>query len=358
MRAAVRPEDDRLEAYDFELPADSIAQQPLPQRSSSRMLVIDRATGATHHRTIADLPSVLAPGDLLVVNDTRVLPARLFARRATGGQAQLLAIEPIGHGAWACMVKPSARIKPGAVLTLRSRARHLEDGPRIIIGARRDDGTRVVMGHEERFDALLQDWGEMPLPPYIARNEAPDPADSARYQTVFADEAGAVAAPTAGLHFDESLLSALAERGVRQARVTLHVGAGTFAPVRTDHLGEHPMHSEVYRVPPATAAAVEATLEAGGRIVCVGTTSLRSLESWHRAGRPTDGEWRSTDLFLRPGHPPELPVSLLTNFHLPRSTLLMLVASLLGRERTLSLYADAAARGYRFYSYGDCSLLL
>jgi len=349
--------DDRLDAYDFDLPPGSIAQRPLPGRSESRMLVVERGGGTARHRHIRDLPSLLQPGDLLVANDTRVRPARLFAQRATGGRAELLALEPLEDGSWACMVRPSARIKPGSVLTLRARGRD-ELGPRIIVGERGADGTRFVRGATAPLASLLDDWGELPLPPYIAREAGLEVEDAERYQTVFARVPGAVAAPTAGLHFDAPLREALALRGVREATVTLHVGAGTFAPVRTDDLSEHPMHREAYEVPVATARAVVETLDRGGRVVAVGTTSLRSLESWHRAGRPLDGALRSTDLFLRPGHPAELDVSLLTNFHLPRSTLLMLVASMLGRERTLSIYADAAARGYRFYSYGDCSLLL
>lgn len=349
--------DDRLDAYDFDLPAGSIAQRPLSERSDSRMLVVDRAVGDPRHLGIRDLPDQLQPGDLLVANDTRVLPARLFATRATGGKAELLAVEPLEDGAWACMVRPSARIAPGAVLTLRSRARD-EIGPTIVVGERREDGTRTVRGVRGPLAEALDGWGEMPLPPYIARQTGPAAEDRERYQTVFARVLGAVAAPTAGLHFDDALRDRLARRGVREATVTLHVGAGTFAPVRAADLAAHPMHRESYQVPVATALAVDETLAAGGRVVAVGTTSLRSLESWHRAGRPRDGAWRSTDLFLRPGHPPLLDAALLTNFHLPRSTLLMLVASLLGRERTLSIYADAAARGYRFYSYGDCSLLL
>jgi len=357
VRAAVRPPDDLLASYDFELPDSSIAQAPLAERSASRMLVVGRDGGAADDRSVTDLPSLLAPGDLLVVNDTRVLPARLFARRVTGGRAELLAVEALEDGSWACMVRPSARIKPGALLHLTSRTR-AGSGPAIVVGDRRSDGTRIVRGVDVALAELLEEWGEMPLPPYIRRADAPDPADRARYQTVFARAPGAVAAPTAGLHFDDLLRAALRARGVREATVTLHVGAGTFAPVRCDDLADHPMHAETYAVPAATAAAVIETLEAGRRVVAVGTTSLRSLESWHRAGRPTDGAWRSTRLFLRPGHPPQLPAALLTNFHLPRSTLLMLVASILGRARTLSLYADAIRRGYRFYSYGDCSLLL
>ena len=353
----MRPSDDRLASYDFALPSSAIAQEPPAARSGGRMLVLDRETDTTRDLLVADLPSVLNAGDLLVVNDTRVVPARLHARRATGGRVELLATAALDDGAWACMVRNSARIQPGSELTVRRRGDEAS-GPTLIVGERRADGTRSVRCPDGPLADVLQVWGEMPLPPYIGRADGPRAADRARYQTVFATTAGAVAAPTAGLHFDADLRAGLATRGVVEALVTLHVGAGTFAPVRVDDLAAHPMHAETYRVPPETARAVERALAAGRRVVAVGTTSLRSLESWHRAGRPVDGAWRSTRLFLRPGHPAELEVALLTNFHLPRSTLLMLVASFLGRERTLSVYSDAAARGYRFYSYGDCSLLL
>lgn len=349
--AASLPADALVASYGFDLPPGQIAQRPADRRDGARLLIAEGAVDAT----ILDLPGLLAPGDLLVVNDTRVLPAKLDAVKATGGRVQLLLLHPLDGGAWEALVKPSAKLRPGTTVRLRRRG-EAGEGPRLVIGADLG-GTRRIEPLDEPLDeALLEAWGEMPLPPYIER-EAPDPEDRERYQCVFADAPGAMAAPTAGLHFSEPLLAALAARGVELARVTLHVGAGTFGPVRSTTLAGHPMHAERYRVPPGTADAVAAVEARGGRLVAVGTTACRSLESWHRAGRPSDGAWRSTELFLHPGNPPQLPLGLLTNFHLPGSTLLMLVAAFLGRERALALYDTAVQRGYRFYSYGDALLI-
>lgn len=347
--------DAVIDGYDFALPERLIAQEPAPVRTGSRLLVVPK-TGPHRHLRFADLPSLLEDGDLLLVNDTRVLPARLTARRRTGGQVRLLALGPLPEGGWRCLVKPSAKVKPGEVLTLQRRGSG-EPGPPIRVDEVLD-GARRVSGVSEPLAALLGPWGEMPLPPYIDRSEGPRAEDRERYQTVYAAEDGAVAAPTAGLHFDGPLLDTLAAKGVRAAAVTLHVGAGTFAPVRVRALDDLEMHAEQYRVSPETARAIAAVEDDGGRIVCVGTTSARALESWHRAGRPVDGAWRTTRLFLRPGDPPQATFSLITNFHLPRSTLLVLVSSLLGRERTLDLYREAVEHDYRFFSYGDASLLL
>lgn len=350
-----RSPDLLLSSYDFALPASSIAQVPAERRDGSRLLVA-RRDGAGHEgRAFTDLTSLLSPGDLLVVNDTKVLPARLTARRDTGGAVRLLALAPQADG-WRCMVKPSAKVKPGESITLVDRATD-EAGPRIVVGEVLDGGARLVRAEDGDLPSLMERWGEMPLPPYIER-AAPDAADRERYQTLFAAHEGAVAAPTAGLHFTPDILAALAARDISHACVTLHVGAGTFAPVRVEELDRHAMHTEPYAVPPATAEAIAATEARGGRIVCVGTTSARSLESWHRAGRPTDGALRPTDLFLHPGDPPTLDFALLTNFHLPKSTLVVLVASILGRERTLALYRHAVDAGYRFFSYGDACLFL
>ncbi len=352
-----RSPDLLLSSYDFELPPDLIAQVPAARREDSRLLVAPIHGGGVAHRRFVDLPFLLSPGDLLVVNDTRVLAARLTAVRPSGGRVRLLALEARADGAWRCLVKPSARIPEGELLTLVRRSDGTE-GPRVVVGPRTEDGARLVAAEGDDLAALMPLWGEMPLPPYIRRDEGPQGGDAARYQTVFAAHDGAVAAPTAGLHFSAPVLETLQDRGVGIAPVTLHVGAGTFAPVREEELVDHAMHSERYSVPGATAEQVIATLGRGSRVVCVGTTSARSLESWHRAGRPADGAFRETSLFLRPGDPPELTFSLLTNFHLPRSTLLVLVASLLGRTRALSLYAQAVAERYRFFSYGDACLFL
>jgi len=346
------PDPDLLaSSYHFELPPESIAQHPVP-RGTSRLRVVGPELDA--HRTVGDLPQLLDPGDLLVVNDTKVRPAKLTARRPTGGAVHLLLLRPLPDGRWAALVKPSKKLREGARVRLQRRGTD-ELGPELQIDGVLPGGQRAVAGDD--LAAAAEAWGEMPLPPYIQR-DAPDPADRERYQTRFARHEGAAAAPTAGLHFSDSLLQELDDRGVHRVSVTLHVGLGTFQPMRSEQLLDHPMHEEVYRVPSETAAAVAACEARGGRIVCVGTTSLRALESWHRADRPTDGMTRSTRLFLHPGDGPRLRCALMTNFHLPGSTLLVLVASILGRPATQDLYAAAIADGYRFYSYGDALLLL
>ncbi len=348
------PHDERVSSYAFDLPPSAIAQEPPPERHGARLMVVGEGVS---HRGVADLPDLLAPGDLLVVNDTRVLPVRLFARKASGGAVELLLLEPLPDGAWRALVRPSAKVRPGTEVALERRG-GATGGPTLVVGGAAGEGARSVAAADGPLDeALLSAWGELPLPPYIER-PAPDPRDRERYQTVFAAHPGAVAAPTAGLHFSPPLLTRVHARGIRIAPVTLHVGSGTFRPVRAATLAGHAMHAEAWRVPPETAAAVADAEARGSRVVAVGTTSCRTLEAWHRAGRPVDGAWRRTDLFLHPGAPPTLPLSLLTNFHLPGSTLLMLVASLLGRERTLALYSDALEEGYRFFSYGDAMLIL
>ncbi|MCO4770901.1 MAG: tRNA preQ1(34) S-adenosylmethionine ribosyltransferase-isomerase QueA [Deltaproteobacteria bacterium] len=349
--------DSLLSSYDFALPREAIAQYPSDARGGSRLLVASQGGGPAQDCVFTDLPTFLEAGDLVLLNDTRVLAARLTARRTTGGAVRLLALEPTGDGAWRCLVKPSAKVKVGETVQVERRGTG-EVGPSLEVGERAEGGARLVRCPGQSMAEVMEVWGEMPLPPYIERAEGPEATDRLRYQTVFAAHDGAVAAPTAGLHFDERSLEALRAKGVEIAYVTLHVGAGTFAPVREDELTAHEMHGEHYRVAPATAEAITAAEQRSARIVCVGTTSARSLESWHRAGRPTDGAMRSTHLFLRPGDGPQISFSLLTNFHLPKSTLVVLVASLLGRERTLSLYEHALASGYRFYSYGDACLFL
>ncbi len=352
-----RSSDLLLSSYDFNLPDRLIAQVPVAERTGSRLLVAKKKAGPLGDHTFTDLPGFLRSGDLLVMNDTRVLPARLTGRRSTGGIVRLLALSPEGDGAWRCLVKPSAKVKVGEVITLERRGAG-ESGPSLIVGERKEDGARLVQSEGAPFAELMEAWGEMPLPPYITREAGPEADDRRRYQTVYAAHEGAVAAPTAGLHFDELMLDHLRGLGIHLARVTLHVGAGTFAPMRVDELDQHVMHAERYSVPPETASAITTAEAEGARIVCVGTTSLRSVESWHRAGRPQDGAFRSTRLFLRPGDGPQMDTSLLTNFHLPKSTLIVLVSALLGRERALSVYRHAVSRDYRFFSYGDACLFL
>jgi S-adenosylmethionine:tRNA ribosyltransferase-isomerase len=332
--------------FHYELPPELIAQAPLPERSASRLLVVP-STGAFADRGIRDLPELLHPGDLLVFNDTRVIPARLFGQKATGGRVEIL-IERLLSG-------DEARAQLGV-------SKPPKAGSRIALDA---GGEAEVLGRDGAFYHLrfhvsegLPEWlehaGRLPLPPYIQR--APDAADASRYQTVFARESGAVAAPTAGLHFDEALLDALRARGVEFGHVTLHVGAGTFQPVRVDDIAQHRMHSEWFSVSPALVEQVRATRARGGRVVAVGTTVVRALESALREGelQPFAGE---TAIFIYPGYRIRSVDALLTNFHLPESTLLMLVSAFAGRERILAAYAHAVRERYRFFSYGDAMLL-
>lgn len=346
--------DDLVESYSFDLDPSRIAQHPPELRDGGRLLVVDGRGGEPQDRRFTDLPDLLQPGDLLVVNDARVVPARMTARKATGGVVRILLLEPLEEGHWSALVKPSARLAPGTAVTLEHRGTG-ESGPSITIGEELPGGRRRIIGLPA--DALER-FGEMPLPPYIDRGDGPLEQDRARYQTVYAAASGAVAAPTAGLHFTPALLERLRRSGVQIASVTLQVGLGTFLPVRADHIADVRLHAERWEVPPATAAAVVDCEQRGGRLVAVGTTSCRTLESWHRAGRPTDGVPRSTELFLHPGDPPSLAMSLLTNLHLPGSSLVMLVAAFVGRRRILELYGRAADLGYRFYSYGDATLFL
>jgi len=303
----------------------------------------------TRHVRFESLANHLRAGDLLVVNDTRVIPARIRARRATGASVEVLLLHPLADSQWAAAVRPSARIRVGEdVWPLRG------EGP-LRIGERLDDGHRIV---ELPPGSDLGAIGELPLPPYIRRPHGVGQDDRERYQTVYAEHDGAVAAPTAGLHFTEAVLQSARDRGIGVAALTLHVGVGTFEPIRCDRLDEHAMHGERYRVAESTAAAIEQTRRAGGRIVAVGTTVVRTLETWDREGRPADGRWRESQLFIRPGHAFTAIDAMLTNFHLPRSTLLALVSAWVGRERVLRLYEEALEAGYRFYSYGDAMLLL
>ncbi len=348
--AASPPAADPLAPYDYDLPPDRIARAPAERREAARLLVLGGSGLAD--RRVVDLPDLLEPGDLLLANDTRVMRARLRARRATGGRVELLLLEP-GEGSRArAMARPGRRLKAGEVLDVLGEA-----GPagRARLEARHPDGTWTV-ACDPLPTELMARAGHVPLPPYIDR---PDGAlDRERYQTVFAGPLGAVAAPTAGLHLGRELLDALARRGVGFATVTLHVGPGTFRNLRPEDLARGVLHEEPYTVPPATAEAIAATRRRGGRVVAVGTTSTRTLES---AAAP-DGTVRAgsgrTGLFIRPGHRFRVVDALLTNFHLPRSSLLMLVAAFAGRERVLAAYRHAVARGYRFYSYGDAMLLL
>jgi S-adenosylmethionine:tRNA ribosyltransferase-isomerase len=330
--------------FDYDLPDELIAQQA-EERGRSRLLVVD-AESAERHRRIDELPRLLRRGDLVVVNNTRVMPARLFARRPTGGRVEVLLVERTGPLDWTVLVKPGRRARPGTRLAL-------DGGPRIEIVARLDDGR-----HRARFaspiEPHLERLGHVPLPPYIKR---PDTAgDRERYQTVYAAVDGAIAAPTAGLHFTREILDALRAAGIGVAEITLHVGIGTFKPVTAELVHEHRMEAERYELPAAAVEAVTATREAGGRVVAVGTTVVRALEGSAANGALRPGLGR-TELFITPGFPFRVVDALLTNFHLPRSTLLMLVSAFAGRQRVLAAYGEAIAERYRFYSYGDAMLL-
>lgn len=335
----------QLADFDYPLPADLIAQQPLPQRDASRLLVIDPQLPAPQDSEFRQLPELLDPGDLLVVNDTRVIAARLFGHKASGGRVEILL----------------DRITGTKSATVQLRASHAPAiGSTLSIGPAR---ARVT-GRQDRFfdlefdvdvPTLIAAHGSMPLPPYIDRPA--DAQDAERYQTVYHRAAGAVAAPTAGLHFTEQVLQALAARGIGTAFVTLHVGSGTFLPVKTDDLTQHRMHAEHFDVPPATAEAIEQVRQRHGRVVAVGTTTLRALETCATANGRVAARTGETDLFIRPGYQFRAVDRLITNFHLPRSTLLMLVCAFSGHQTVMSAYRHAIAARYRFYSYGDAMLL-
>jgi S-adenosylmethionine:tRNA ribosyltransferase-isomerase len=340
-----------LADFDFELPESLIAQHPAPERSASRLL--DGRGAAPVDRVFRELPDLLQPGDLLVFNNTRVIKARLFGAKATGGAVEALIerVLPGTHEVWAHM-RASKSPKPGA------RVRFADAFDADVLGRCGPDNGLFHLRFEGDPFALLEQHGHVPLPPYITHADEED--DVRRYQTVFAKEPGAVAAPTAALHFDEGVLDGLAARGIRTAEVTLHVGAGTFQPVRTDNLAEHKMHSEWFDVPQATAEAIRATRAAGGRIVAVGTTTLRALESAARGATPEDileAGQRDTDIFITPGFDFRVVDVLITNFHLPKSTLMMLVSALAGYDHIRALYAHAIAQRYRFFSYGDAMLI-
>jgi len=337
-------------AYDYALPPELIAQRPLPERSQSRLLLLDGLQGAWHDLSMPALPRLLEPGDLLVLNDTRVLPARLAARKPTGGRLELLLERPLPGGRALVQLRDSRAVRVG--MTLQS------EGGAMRLVARHGQFWEVELPAEAL--AFFERHGQVPLPPYIER--APEGSDRERYQSLWARVPGAVAAPTASLHFDAPLLAALAARGMQRTFVTLHVGAGTFSPLRTERLDEHVMHAERYTVNAEAAAAIAAVRAAGHRVVAVGTTVARALESAAlRAGKDAAALAPGSDettLFIRPGFRFRVVDALLTNFHLPQSTLLMLVAAFAGRELVLAAYAHAVRERYRFFSYGDAMLVL
>jgi S-adenosylmethionine:tRNA ribosyltransferase-isomerase len=327
--------------FSYPLPRELIARHPLPERAASRLLALDGADGTLRDLRFADLASLLQAGDLLVLNDTRVLPARLLGRKASGGACELLLERILDARRFLAQARASKGLRAGTSI-------NLPGGAIAQVIARRGELHELELDRDAL--AYFEEHGSMPLPPYIGRE--PEAADRERYQTVYAREPGAVAAPTAGLHFDRATLQALERVGVGIARLTLHVGAGTFQPLRSDDIAAHRMHAERFCVPAATVTAIEAARQHGGRVIAVGTTVVRALESAAAAG-PLAAAEGETGIFIVPGHRFRVVDALLTNFHLPESTLLMLVAAFAGRERVLAAYHHAIAGRYRFFSYGD-----
>ncbi|HEY5718543.1 MAG TPA: tRNA preQ1(34) S-adenosylmethionine ribosyltransferase-isomerase QueA [Motiliproteus sp.] len=337
----------RVKDFSFELPDHLIARFPTPERSGSRLLCLDGDSGELAHRQFPALLDLVRPGDLMVFNNTRVIPARLFGHKASGGKIELLVERVLDEHNVLAHIRASKAPKPGSTLLL-------DGGCSAEVTGRQDALFEVCFDGERSVLSWLEQIGHMPLPPYIDRED--QLSDRERYQTVYNQRPGAVAAPTAGLHFDDAMLQALRDKGVEQAFVTLHVGAGTFQPVRVDTIAEHKMHAEYIEVSAEVVAQVEATKARGGRVIAVGTTSVRSLESAARGGalRPYSGD---TDIFIYPGYRWQVVDALVTNFHLPESTLLMLVSAFAGREHIRRAYAEAVAQEYRFFSYGDAMFM-
>jgi len=347
------PEDRWLSSYGFNLPQERIAQRPVEPRHAARLLMVEAKAGV-RHQSVWDLAGELRKGDLLVVNDTRVLRARLVARRASGGAVELLVLEPVGQARWRCLAKPAKKLKPGE--WLRVEADGQPPLPLQVIEPDPQTGGRILQFPAECIDAaalepLLVRYGAIPLPPYIHEHAE---SDNQRYQTRYASQPGAVAAPTAGLHLSDELLAELRSRGIELARVTLHVGLGTFRPVETEDLSQLQLHSEWVEVSEELVATVAACRQRGGRVIAVGTTSVRSLEAVAALhGGQLQPHRGPVNLVIQPGFRFAVVQGLLTNFHLPKSSLLLLVSALIGRKRLLDLYGEAIAEGYRFFSYGD-----
>lgn len=344
-----------LDAYDYTLPDDRIAQNPVVPRDSSRLLVVEAAPNV-QHRIFRELPELLRPGDLLVMNDTRVIPARLYGYKPNGTPIEVLLLEEQTPNQWLALVKPGKRLKPGATIEFGQTIGSVTLTARVLT-IDESTGGRVLqfdLPTEQSILPLLSQLGEVPLPPYITESEA----DPEQYQTVYADRPGSAAAPTAGLHFTPELLKRLKQQGIDQAFVTLHVGVGTFRPVEATDITQHQMHGEWVEVSQATVAKIQETKANGGRIIAVGTTSVRSLEGTaaiHGSLKPYCGK---TNLYIYPGYQWQVVDGLITNFHLPKSSLMMLVSALIGRQRLLDLYQVAIEENYRFYSFGDAMLIL
>ena len=340
-----------MKTHDFyyDLPEELIAQTPLQQRDASRLMVLDRATGAITHRHFHDIIDYLHPGDCLVLNDSRVLPARLLGHRPTGGAVEVLLLRDLGDKKWECLCKPGKKMREGDTVSFG-------DGELTATVCQvQEDGNRIVEFHYEGiFLEVLERLGKMPLPPYIKA----ELKDQERYQTVYSREIGSAAAPTAGLHFTQELLDKIRAKGIKTAFVTLHVGLGTFRPVKAEDVLEHHMHSELCRMSQETAAILNETKASGGRVICVGTTSCRTLESLVGDDGTFTAKSRWTDIFIYPGYQFKAMDGLITNFHLPESTRVMLVSAFAGREAVLNAYQKAVEERYRFFSFGDAMLIL
>ena len=340
-----------MKTHDFwyDLPEELIAQTPLLQRDTSRLLVLNKQTGALEHKHFYDVLDYLKPGDCLVLNDSRVLPARLLGHRPTGGAVEVLLLRDLGEKRWECLCKPGRKMQVGSEVIFGNGELTAT------VAAVQEDGNRVIEFHYEGiFLEVLERLGKMPLPPYIKA----ELQDQERYQTVYSREVGSAAAPTAGLHFTEELLAKIREKGIKIAFVTLHVGLGTFRPVKAEEISEHHMHSELCMLSAETADILNETKKSGGRIICVGTTSCRTLESLVNDDGSFEAKSKWTEIFIYPGYAFKAMQGLITNFHLPESTLVMLVSAFAGRENVLHAYDEAVKERYRFFSFGDAMLLI
>lgn len=342
-----------INLYDYDLPEGMIALYPAEPRDSSRLLYLSKNDGKPEHGKFTDFPGYFRKGDLLILNDSRVFPARLYGKkRKSGGKVEIFLLENLDSGSWEALVRPGRRLPPGTEVDF------FDERLSATLGERTQSGGRVVDFHANGdLMSIIWDFGEIPLPPYI--NRSAEEEDKARYQTIYAEEVGAVAAPTAGFHFTKTIFDKLETRGVEIARLTLHPGLGTFRPITKTDISKHRMHPEKYTIPAETARMINSARGEGRRVIAIGTTTSRALESsWDSSGRINACDWQKTDLFIKPPYEFRIIDGLLTNFHLPKSTLLLLVSALAGREQVLAAYREAIAAGYRFYSYGDAMLIL
>jgi S-adenosylmethionine:tRNA ribosyltransferase-isomerase len=343
-----------MDDFDYDLPPELIAQEPLAERSASRMMVLDRETGAVEHRVFADLPELLEPGDLLVVNDSRVIPARLLGHRETGAHVEVLILRPEADGGWRALARPTRRLRIGERIVVPAREGHDGAPASLVLRAKLGEG-QVIVALDDALQAHLESYGRVPLPPYITHRLE----DDERYQTVYAAHSGSAAAPTAGLHFTQEVIDRLLGRGADITGVTLHVGLDTFRPVTEEYAEEHQIHSEWCTVPPEAWEKIEATRAAGRRVVAVGTTAARTLETLGQrvvAGKPGPFD-AFTSIYITPGYQWRMVDALVTNFHLPKSTLMLMISAFAGREHVLAAYRQAIEGRYRFFSFGDAMFI-